>query len=232
MNQKGPKISLQSLSLSFIRPTRINTEIQNNKKNRVIKIERESIKKTLEDTLGINNIQLERQEYYISLHNFFKQNFQIYDSCSYWYEDIQFPDEAIQARMIQLSFEGAEDDKDFQARSSLLDDLAYWTIYYQPGIESIETALKSGLTPFYYRNNFYLALGGCGMDLPPKLDVYQMLTSGTIPSDSQVLKPKGKDYFEYVVGKELTRKALENCLRLEPRIIISYNEPRKNTFSL
>lgn len=91
------------------------------------------------------------------------------------------------------------------------ESLAYWTVYFKPDIEDVEVALKCRLTPFYYDDEFYLALGGCGMDLKPKLDAYQMLTCHRIPSGSNVLRGNDTSYFEYVVGKDVTKEALEKC---------------------
>ena len=98
--------------------------------------------------------------------------------------------------------------------------LAYWTVYFEPGFEDVEVAQEVGLTPFTYNGTFYLALGGCGMDLSPKLDAYIALTSGSIPSDSGFFNDK--NYLEYVVGKGTMKKIEERCKREQKKYIISF----------
>lgn len=104
------------------------------------------------------------------------------------------------------------------------DGLAYWTVYFKPRVEDVEVALKCGLTPFYFDDEFYLALGGCGMDLSPKLDAYQALTTKMIPSDSKLLRGGDESYFGYVVGKDVMKEVLELCKRPTKRIKIEYDE--------
>jgi hypothetical protein len=108
-------------------------------------------------------------------------------------------------------------------RNETTESLAYWTIYFKPDIEDVEVALKCRLTPFYYDDELYLALGGCGLDLKPKLDAYQMLTSDNIPAGSNVLRGRDNSYFEYVVGKDVTKEALEKCKRDKPRVSIEFD---------
>lgn len=100
-----------------------------------------------------------------------------------------------------------------------LSTLAYWTIYFEPDYFDEEIAFECGLLPFKYNGLELLALGGCGMDLSPKLDKYQAMVSGTIPADSQAFRQP--DYFDYVAGtgasemvKEKCKKSLEYVLRL------------------
>lgn len=101
-----------------------------------------------------------------------------------------------------------------------IDNLAYWTIYFIPTMvmEDWELAHKVGLTPFKYQDRFMLALGGCGMDLSPKLDAFQALSNGTIPNGSKLITDK--KYFEYVVGKKITKEVEEKC-KINPNIKVT-----------
>ena len=72
-------------------------------------------------------------------------------------------------------------------------------------------AFKCGLIPFGTINekntgNSYLILEESNIDLSPRLDAYQALTSGTINENSKLFKDR--IYFEQVVGVELTNEVL------------------------
>lgn len=98
--------------------------------------------------------------------------------------------------------------------------LAYWTTYFQPDHKDIQIAIKCGLTPFYYDGEFFLTLGGCGMDLSPKLDSYIALTNGYIPEGSTFFRDK--KYFKYVTSEKIMKEIDEKCKREEPNYIISF----------
>jgi len=116
------------------------------------------------------------------------------------FENITFPEEVIKDTMRDY-----EIDRD-EAESMLRDVLLYWRTYYKPEIEDVNIAMKTRLVPFYYNEEFYLALGGCGMDLTPCLDAYQVLTQGTIdPYSTLFSDPK---YFRWVVGSEVFKEVL------------------------
>jgi len=187
---------------------------------------KKTLKKKIEEILRVKNVNIEKLDYYITHDDsFFERNRNIYGSSEYWFEDVHFPEEAVKHEMKELKREYPElspSELEERAHDQLMEDLAYWTIYFKPDHENIEAAIKSGLTPFYFHDELYLALAGCGMDLSPKLDAYQMLTTGTAPSRSSIFRHK--DYFEDVVGKKTAEEALRKCKRPSPRIIISYNE--------
>lgn len=127
------------------------------------------------------------------------------------WEDITFPDEAIKQTIVDSDLREYydEDEVEYQAQHELLESLHYWLIYFQPDIEDVDVALEVGLVPFHYNDEFYLALGGCGMDLSPKLDAYQALTSKAIDPSSKLLQgPANVKYFQYVVGREVTAKVM------------------------
>jgi hypothetical protein len=146
---------------------------------------------------------------------FFNKNRDIYEASEYWFEEIQFPEQAIKQEIYELREEYAhcsedtpdDHDRRTRARDRLFESLSYWTVYFEPQFEDVSAALEAGLVPFYYRDTFYLALGACGMDLSPKLDAYQAVVSGTIPRDSQLFKQES--YFEHVVGEDLTARVKE-----------------------
>ena len=110
------------------------------------------------------------------------------------------------------------DDYDMYLR----DSLPYWTIYFEPMHFDIDTALKCGLIPFTYGDLELLALGGCGMDLSPKLDAYQSFKDNTLPSDSKIIRGVEDSYFAYVVGKQTTKEVIESARLEKPIVHISY----------
>ena len=186
------------------------------------------IEEIVKKALATDRVNVERQEYRIVPDTcFYQRNDHIYDSSEYWFEEVIFPEEAIEHEKKTILDENPDVDEHeatCEAMGQLMDDLAYWTIYYKPDIQDVEAALKSGLTPFEYQGDFYLALGGCGMDLSPKLEAYQCLTSGTIPEGSHFLRYP--DYFRNVVGNSTADEAFAACTRDTARVIISYDAPR------
>lgn len=100
-----------------------------------------------------------------------------------------------------------------------LEALSYWTIYFQPKIENEELAWKLNLIPFWFDDTFYLALGGCGMDLSPKLDAYQALTDGTVPSNSMFRNKRDHEYAKHIVREETFNKVIET-IKCDPTIHI------------
>jgi len=101
------------------------------------------------------------------------------------------------------------------------DVLGYWTVYFKPAIWDEDVAWECGLFPFYYEDEGYLALGGCGMDLSPRLDAYQALVDGSIPSGSNFIRQP--DYAKYVVGEKLFNKVMEK-IKCPPVITIYCQE--------
>lgn len=131
--------------------------------------------------------------------------------------EVEFPDEIIELYKDEYEYED-DDEREWEAIERLREDLLYWVVYYEPHREDVNAAIECGLIPFKYDGRFFLALGGCGMDLSPKLDAYQALTDGTIPPESTLFRDHR--YFEYVVGKELTKKVIEKIMRPRPRVTI------------
>lgn len=100
--------------------------------------------------------------------------------------------------------------------------LDYWTIYFSPEVDDEEVAWEVGLYPFYYRDELYLALGGCGMNLSPLLDAYQALTVGSVPSGSCFIRDA--QYAQYLVGKGVFDKVMKAIAR--PPVITICTTPK------
>ncbi|WP_367364111.1 hypothetical protein [Candidatus Tisiphia endosymbiont of Nedyus quadrimaculatus] len=101
-----------------------------------------------------------------------------------------------------------ENDKWDAVEEIFWDNLSYWSTYFKPLIFDEKVALECGLTPFTYKGIDMLALSGCGMNLSPKLDAYQVLVHNTIDRCSTFFSKdnQGDKYFEYVVGKDVTNR--------------------------
>jgi hypothetical protein len=146
---------------------------------------------------------------------FYNRNEHIYEATEYWFQEIDFPEAAIEAQIeerreeYERMSETSQDQGQLRvkARDDLFEDLAYWTVYFEPQVKDVDAALRAGLVPFEYMGTFYLALGAAGMKLSPKLDVYQALTYGSVPGNSKLFDQE--QYFEHVVGEELTAEVKE-----------------------
>ncbi len=220
------------------------------------------------DKLFKVNSRVTIQPYYTS-EDYFTTNNNIFNSSECWFEDIEFPQEALDAEFeesdeldnlrveykdeldkrfkeaiieykdkvhnwdedvdeitatVEAELQGAIGrlKEDTCSDEKLLEGLAYWTVYFHPRIEDIDVALRCGLVPFYFQEEFYLALGGCGMDLSPKMDAYQAIVSGTIPESSMFFRDI--DYFTHVVGKDITAKVTSKAKRPKPQVIVTFDK--------
>ena len=86
------------------------------------------------------------------------------------------------------------------------ENLSLYNTYYEPMIFDEGFALECELTPFKYDDMGLLALSGCGMDLSPKLDAYQVLTQRKIDPDSEFFSVNNQEYFRSVIGDEIMNK--------------------------
>ncbi len=100
-----------------------------------------------------------------------------------------------------------DDDLKEQICNLFIDDIACYSLYFQPQIFDEETALECSLTPFTHDGLSLLALSGWGADLSPKLDAYQGLIHKTIDENSCLFSDF--DYFQGLLGKTLTQKVLQ-----------------------
>lgn len=106
-----------------------------------------------------------------------------------------------------------------------IEALAYWTVYFEPRTFDEDVAHECRLVPFQWRPREtedldLLALGGCGMDMSPKLDAYQALVDGTLPSGSMLLSGINRDYCVSMLGETTYKKALAKAKLKSPAIIL------------
>lgn len=101
-----------------------------------------------------------------------------------------------------------------ESRDEEMEGLSYWTIYWSEydGKIDVEAAEKAGLIAFEYNDRQYLALGGCGMDLSPKLDAYIAFTRDRIPENSKFFSDR--NYFNHVVGAG-NANAIDNRIKMD-----------------
>jgi hypothetical protein len=95
------------------------------------------------------------------------------------------------------------------AGSLLLQYLPTWPSYFEPLIFTETTALACGLVPFILtpQRLCLVVVSVCNCDFYTRLDAYQALTNKTIDPNSYLFSDF--DYFQSLVGKELTEKVLE-----------------------
>lgn len=105
--------------------------------------------------------------------------------------------------------------------------LAYWTVYFEPEYFDEDIAWEVGLFPFEFDGRDLLALGGCGMDLSPKLDAYQALVVSSVPKDSNFAESRGfgstegnRDYAKFVVGETVYNKVMDAITKNNPEITV------------
>lgn len=182
------------------------------------KLSKKQIESRVKKVLNKKYVHVEVLEYFTD-NNYYTTNDNIFEELRSNPDCVSYPQET-------LDYYKGEEDEEQDGYFEAQESLAYWTIYFKPRCEDIEVALECGLVPFYYNEEFYLALGGCGMDLSPKLDAYQALVANTIPKDSQFFRQM--DYFEHVAGKELTKKVKKSIKRERDLITISFESEHFN----
>jgi hypothetical protein len=106
----------------------------------------------------------------------------------------------------QIEDEDNEDRIKEIIEERLFEALSYWPVYFEPLAFNKQVALECDLIPFIFGDIKLLSLGGCGMNLSPKLDAYQVLVCGMIDKRSTYFHKREKAYFEYVVGKDLYQR--------------------------
>lgn len=139
-----------------------------------------------------------------------------------WWQDID--EDILRDNEWILESLSKEEFNESYSISAFIDIMAYWTIYFKPAIRDYDLAWNAGLYPFEYDGEFYVALGGCGMDLSPKLDAYQASVSNSIPSDSTVFSDLS--YFDYVSPIKAT-EVFNLCKR--NNILIKFNAEVKES---
>ena len=145
----------------------------------------------------------------------------------YVFEDIDIPQEVVEHEIQEnpdiYDDYKTDEEKYEEAHHELLENILMWNTWFSPEIDSIDTALKCNLIPFYHQGNFYLALDSAGMDLSPKLDAYQALTIGSVPSNSKYLTDT--NYTNFILGKKLTEEVLNTIRRKSARVTITFDLP-------
>ena len=100
-----------------------------------------------------------------------------------------------------------EDDIVDRVREDFYNNAFIYNTYYEVDAchYNEDAAYKCNLIPLKISNDdediYLLALGGCGMDLSPKLDSYFFLHTGKMDSASRYFNDK--DYFKSLVSTEI-----------------------------
>lgn len=170
------------------------------------------------NTIDINNINFRDSGIHNDSETFYQTHKNIFDfeENGYiefeQYEELQeennyFEDE-VEVYINELEEEDRasrdEDELKLEARDAIVERILNWLIYFEPQKFDKEIAKKCGLVAFTYKDIELLGLGGCGMDLSPKLDAYQALVDGTIDKYSTLFSQY--DYFKDVVGQSVTEE--------------------------
>ena len=131
----------------------------------------ELVERKLTDETGSVSVTIEEANF---SDGFFDKKEGIWDDLMEDPDCVSFPEAAIEAEIEAIKDDYDEEDTvdddevRYDAQHNLEEALAYWTVYFCPNSDDVDAALRVGLTPFYYKDDFYLALGGCGMDLSPR----------------------------------------------------------------
>lgn len=140
------------------------------------------------------------------------------DECADGHSDDEFE------TMVSNLYGADVDEIRSELHGNAMEGLAFWTVYFEPPYMDRDIATQCELIAFTYERPDntdleLLALGGCGMDLSPKLDAYQALLSNTLPADSKLIRDPG--YSEYVLGEKTYNAALKSAAYDRPRLVIS-----------
>ena len=135
----------------------------------------------------------------INFQNEFENIYMDFDNFIYSYE-IKYHQGDLNENLTDEEKE--EIQHDYYERASWLPTV------FEPIIFNEKIALECGLIPFTLETEDetlqLLALGGCGMNLSPRLDAYQFLTHNTIDKNS--LYFTDQNYFKNVVGESITNQ--------------------------
>lgn len=125
------------------------------------------------------------------------------------------------------------DEAEITMRDDMFEGLAYWTLYFEPRYMDATLADECGLIAFRWTDPDteddmeLLALGGCGMDLSPKLDAYRAISTSTVPVDSRFISDPV--YAKHVVGGAMFDRVMAEITLDTPTIIISTREINDDT---
>lgn len=85
------------------------------------------------------------------------------------------------------------EDLEYYAIYDLTEKVSIFNTIFEPRIYDIDIALECALIPFeneYYEDEHkqFLAYGGCGMDMTPRLEAYQYLVDGTMDEGGELYR--------------------------------------------
>ena len=112
-----------------------------------------------------------------------------------------------------------------QVREDFAEAPAYWTTYWRDDRLDADIAHRCRLIAFEFKDTQYLGLGGCGMDLSPRLDAYCALRFGRLPEDSKFFQQPG--YFKAVVGEEVTAEVDQRTRLPQPQVVLTVPLPER-----
>jgi hypothetical protein len=145
-----------------------------------------------------------------NIFNFDDNGYIKYEQYEELIEENNYFEDEIQEYINELDEEDKENDEEelrSEAIDSIIEKIIIWLVYFEPQEFNKEIAKKCGLVAFTYNDIELLGLNGCGMDFSPRLDAYQALTTGTIDKNSKLFGQT--EYFEHVIGKELTQEVIK-----------------------
>ena len=147
-----------------------------------------------------------------------------------WWDEITLDKASrIEAIVDAIGYRDLEEHYDYVHYT---DDICMLNTFFEPRIVDEDAAFTAMLKPFFYRSSFdddeifLLSLAGCGMDLSATLDLYQALTSKTLPSDSQAFNVNNQDFFRSVCGMK-AEDVLKMCELPKPKIVFEAYESKE-----
>ncbi len=109
-----------------------------------------------------------------------------------------------------IYFENNKDIEEDYIDERFYESLSYYNTYYKVNEFDYDEnlAYECHLIPFILENDYHdehmLALGGCGMDMSPKLDAYFFLSTGKLDKYSTYFRDK--QFFKYMVSTDIFDK--------------------------
>ncbi len=128
----------------------------------------------------------------------------------YFWDHFELDVEFYKTRYTKEELKGwAEDDVEYNMKKDLYEDIENNCYLYSPLINKIDLnlAISCGLLPFEWCGIGMLALGE-NTDPLERLDIYQIISDGTVDDRSPILSTVNSDKYKSVVGKELYDKAI------------------------
>ena len=170
------------------------------------------------NTIDINNINFRDSGIYNDSEAFYQKHKNIFDFEENGYikfeqyekleEENNYFEDEVEVYINELEEEDRaskdEDELRSEARDAIVERILTWLVYFEPQKFDKKIAKKCDLVAFTYKDIELLGLSGCGMDLSPRLDAYQALTTSTIDKYSTFFSQY--DYFKNVVGQSVAEE--------------------------